>query len=133
MSAQELLPVAGQSLSAAPGRPKQAKAPSGGSEDTPVPSVGANTPHESAQLQVQGLAPYIDDLPELQGTLHAAPILSPVAHGRLKGINPQAALAMPGVVDVVLAADIPGDAFLATPAHDEPIFARDTVQHIGQV
>ncbi len=29
------------SLSAAPGRPKQARAPSGGSEDTPVPSVGA--------------------------------------------------------------------------------------------
>jgi len=28
--------------SAAPGRPKQASAPSGGSEDTPVPSVGAN-------------------------------------------------------------------------------------------
>jgi hypothetical protein len=28
-------------MSAAPGRPKQARAPSGGSEDTPVPSVGA--------------------------------------------------------------------------------------------
>ncbi len=27
-------------MSAAPGRPKQAKAPSGGSEDTQVPSVG---------------------------------------------------------------------------------------------
>jgi hypothetical protein len=28
-------------MSAAPGRPKQARTPSGGSEDTPVPSVGA--------------------------------------------------------------------------------------------
>jgi hypothetical protein len=28
-------------MSAAQGRPKQARAPSGGSEDTPVPSVGA--------------------------------------------------------------------------------------------
>ncbi|MDR6855426.1 hypothetical protein J2W96_001730 [Variovorax guangxiensis] len=28
-------------MSAAPGRPKQANAPSWGSEDTPVPSVGA--------------------------------------------------------------------------------------------
>ena len=27
-------------MSAAPGRPKQARAPSGGSEDTLVPSVG---------------------------------------------------------------------------------------------
>ena len=30
-----------QTMSAAPGRPKQARAFSGGSEDTPVPSVGA--------------------------------------------------------------------------------------------
>ena len=28
-------------MSAAPGRPKQARTPSGGSEDTAVPSVGA--------------------------------------------------------------------------------------------
>lgn len=28
-------------MSAAQGRPKQARAPSGGSEDMPVPSVGA--------------------------------------------------------------------------------------------
>ncbi|MFO6420260.1 xanthine dehydrogenase molybdopterin binding subunit [Hylemonella sp. W303a] len=94
---------------------------------------GQSLAHESARLQVQGLAPYIDDLPELRGTLHAAPILSPIAHGRLRGIDAQAALTMPGVVDVVLAADIPGDRYLATPAHDEPIFAIDTVQHVGQV
>ena len=30
-----------QLMSAAPGRPKQARTPLGGSEDTPVPSVGA--------------------------------------------------------------------------------------------
>ena len=35
---------AGRGPSAAPGRPKQASAPSGDSEDTPVPSVGAQAP-----------------------------------------------------------------------------------------
>jgi xanthine dehydrogenase large subunit len=40
---------------------------------------------------------------------------------------------MPGVRGVVLAADIPGDPLLATFAHDEPIFAIDKVEHIGQV
>src|SRR5690606_5510790 len=30
-------------------------------------------------------------------------------------------------------ADIPGDPILATFTHDEPIFAVDTVQHVGQV
>jgi xanthine dehydrogenase large subunit len=98
-----------------------------------LPACGQSVAHESARHQVQGLAPYIDDLPELRGTLHAAPILSPVAHGRLLGVDARAALALPGVVDVVLAADIPGDPLLATFVHDEPIFARDTVQHVGQV
>jgi len=89
--------------------------------------------HESARAQVQGLAPYVDDIAEVRGTLHAAPILSSVAHGRLKGVDARAARAMPGVVAVLLAADIPGDPMLASFSHDEPIFARDTVQHVGQV
>ncbi|HEY1227377.1 MAG TPA: xanthine dehydrogenase molybdopterin binding subunit, partial [Ramlibacter sp.] len=74
-----------------------------------------------------------DDMPELRGTLHAAPILSTVAHGTLRGVDTRAALAMPGVRGVLLAADIPGDPVLATFVHDEPIFARDTVAHVGQV
>ena len=96
-------------------------------------AAGHSTFHESARAQVAGTATYVDDIPELKGTLYAAPILSTVAHGRLLGVDCKAALAMPGVVDVVLAADIPGDAVLAAFAHDEPIFAFETVQHVGQV
>jgi xanthine dehydrogenase large subunit len=95
--------------------------------------MGASRIHESARAQVAGTATYIDDIPEARGTLHAAPILSPVAHGRLRGVNTQAAQALPGVRGVVLAADIPGDTLLATFVHDEPIFAINTVQHVGQV
>jgi len=99
----------------------------------PTPAMGASRIHESARAQVAGTATYIDDIPEARGTLHAAPILSPVAHGRLRGVDTQAAQALPGVRGVVLAADIPGDPLLATFMHDEPIFALDTVQHVGQV
>jgi len=102
--------------------------------DTPAtPAAGVSRPHESARAQVAGGATYVDDMPVLRGTLYAAPILSPVAHGELRGIDASAALAMPGVRDVVLAKDIPGDRVLAAFAHDEPIFATDTVQHVGQV
>ena len=97
------------------------------------PAAGANQFHESARAQVAGAVNYIDDLPEVRGTLHAAPIMSNVAHGKLLGVDASAALAMPGVVDVVLAADIPGDKMLAAFAGDEPVFAMDTVQFIGQV
>ncbi|MCM2253107.1 MAG: xanthine dehydrogenase molybdopterin binding subunit, partial [Ramlibacter sp.] len=97
------------------------------------PAVGQARAHESAGAHVAGTATYVDDIPELKGTLHAAPILSTVAHGRLLGVEPDAALRMPGVRGVVLAADIPGDPVLATFVHDEPVFARDKVEHVGQV
>ncbi|MDD0810574.1 xanthine dehydrogenase molybdopterin binding subunit [Curvibacter sp. RS43] len=96
-------------------------------------ACGRSQQHESAAAQVAGAATYIDDIAEVRGTLHAAPILSPVAHGRLRGVDCSAALAVPGVRDVVLAADVPGDKLLAAFGHDEPVFAMDTVQHIGQV
>ena len=40
--------------------------------------------HDSALKHVTGQALYIDDMPEPAGTLHAALVLSPIAHGRLK-------------------------------------------------
>ncbi|MES2186463.1 MAG: xanthine dehydrogenase molybdopterin binding subunit [Pseudomonadota bacterium] len=99
----------------------------------PAQAAGRDQPHESARAQVAGVATYIDDIAEVKGTLYAAPILSTVAHGRLRGIDAAAALAMPGVRDVVLHTDIVGDRMLAAFAHDEPVFAFETVQHIGQV
>ncbi len=95
--------------------------------------TGTSRAHESARAQVAGSATYVDDIAEVKGTLYAAPILSTVAHGRLRGIDTRAAKAMPGVVDVILHTDIPGDKILAAFSHDEPIFAIDTVQHVGQV
>jgi xanthine dehydrogenase large subunit len=97
------------------------------------PAAGVSVHHESAAAQVAGAVHYIDDLPEVRGTLHAAPILSNVAYGKLKGVDASAALAMPGVVDVILSKDIPGDPMLAAFAGDEPVFASDTVQFVGQV
>jgi len=99
----------------------------------PETACGTSTPHESAVAQVAGAVTYVDDIPEVRGTLYAAPILSTVAHGKLLAVNTSAARALPGVRDVILAQDIPGDPMLAAFAGDEPVFALDTVQHIGQV
>ncbi|MBT9551494.1 MAG: molybdopterin-dependent oxidoreductase, partial [Hydrogenophaga sp.] len=96
-------------------------------------AAGQSRFHESARAQVAGAATYIDDIPEVRGTLHAAPVCSPVAHGRLKGIDATAALALPGVRAFIGVTDIPGDTTLAAFAHDEPVFAMDTVQFLGQV
>ena len=61
--------------------------------------------HDSALKHVTGQALYIDDMPEPAGTLHAALVLSPIAHGRLKTVEVPDA---PGVVAVLGPKDIPG-------------------------
>ena len=73
-----------------------------------TPQVGVDREHESAHLHVAGQANYIDDLRELDGTLHAALGLSPVAHGRLLAIDVARLRAEPGIVAVFTADDIPG-------------------------
>ena len=96
-------------------------------------AAGSSVVHESARAQVAGAATFVDDIPEIKGTLYAAPVMSTVAHGRLISVDVTAALAMPGVRDVILARDIPGDPILGNFSHDEPVFAQDRVEHIGQV
>jgi xanthine dehydrogenase large subunit len=94
---------------------------------------GHSLVHESARAHAQGGATYVDDLPVLRGTLYAAPVLSPVPHGTLNAIDDSQALMMQGVVRIVTSRDIPGDALIASFAHDEPILAIDKVEHVGQV
>jgi xanthine dehydrogenase large subunit len=94
--------------------------------------VGIARPHESAHLHVAGAAPYIDDIVELTGTLHAALGLSPVAHGRLLAIDLATLRAQPGVVAVFTAADIPGANDCGPIVHDDPILAEGTLRHVGQ-
>jgi xanthine dehydrogenase large subunit len=96
------------------------------------PQAGAPMPHESAHLHVAGEAVYVDDIPELDGTLHAALGLSNKAHAVVKSIDLTAVREMPGVVAVLTAADIPGDNNCGPIAHDDPIFAEGLVQYIGQ-
>jgi xanthine dehydrogenase large subunit len=98
----------------------------------PTSAAGASHKHESAHLHVAGSATYIDDLPELAGTLHCALGLSPVAHGTLNSIDVAALKALPGVVDVLTAADIPGVNDCGPIVHDDPILADGTVHYLGQ-
>jgi len=98
----------------------------------PATALGASRPHESAHLHVAGEATYIDDLPELAGTLHAALGLSPLAHGRITAIDLDRVRAMPGVIDVLVAGDIPGPNDCGPIVHDDPILADGTLHYLGQ-
>src|SRR6185312_13866741 len=88
--------------------------------------------HESAHLHVSGRAVYADDIPLPANTLHAAFGMSTIAHGRVRALELAPVLAMPGVVAVATAADVPGDNNYGSAVHDDPIFAPGLVEYAGQ-
>ena len=93
------------------------------------PIVGEPLPHESAALHVTGEALYTDDLVlRTPNCLHAWPVQSPHTHARVTGIDVTPAYAVPGVVRVLTADDVPGvnDAGVK---HDEPLFPAEAMFH----
>jgi xanthine dehydrogenase large subunit len=94
--------------------------------------VGLSRKHESAELHVLGQATYTDDIPELQGTLHAALGLSSKAHANITAMDLEPVKNSPGVVAVYTAADIPGVNDCGPIIHDDPILSPGLVQYVGQ-
>ncbi len=83
-------------------------------------------------LHVLGQSVYVDDLPEPAGMLHAAVFGSPIAHGLLRGLDVRQARAIPGVVAIVTAADVPGRNQIGGMVQDEPLLADGAVHFVGQ-
>lgn len=80
--------------------------------------------------KITGRARYVSDL-KLPGMLHARPILSPYAHAELGAIDTGAARALPGVVAVFTAADLPTRERTINSRHSA-VLARDKVYFCGQ-
>ena len=81
---------------------------------------------------ITGRSVYVDDIPEVTGTLHAVPVLSEKAHARILGMDFSEAKRSDGVVAILTADDIPGENQIGGILPDEPLFATDKVHYIGQ-
>lgn len=91
--------------------------------------VGRAIPHESARAHVTGRALYTDDLwPRYPQVLHAWPVQAPHAHARITRLEASPAYAVPGVVKVLTAADVPGLNDVGTKG-DEPLFPSEVMYH----
>ncbi|MBU2238586.1 MAG: molybdopterin-dependent oxidoreductase, partial [Gammaproteobacteria bacterium] len=88
--------------------------------------------HESAIKHVTGQAVYIDDMPEWPNELHVATGLSTEAHADIVSINLDKVRAYPGVVDVIVQADIPGEVDVSPVLSGDLLLAGDFVHFIGQ-
>src|SRR5438270_11268336 len=88
---------------------------------------------------LRGRGEFVGDI-KSEGMLHAAILRSPIAHGRIRGLDSAAARAIPGVRDVITAAEIgpvptiplrllplPGtERFL------QPVVTVDRVRYVGE-
>jgi xanthine dehydrogenase molybdopterin binding subunit len=61
------------------------------------------------------------------------PVTVPHAHARITRLDTTAASAMPGVMCILTAADVPGHNDTGAIRHDEPLFAKDVIQFHGQM
>jgi len=95
-------------------------------------AVGRSIPHDSARGHVSGQSLFIDDLRPFAGELYVGLVGSPVACGTLLGVDASAALALPGVVGVYTAADLPGHNRIGTIIQDEPVLADEELAYPGQ-
>ena len=77
---------------------------------------------------------YIDDLVEPSRTVHAAPGYAPIAAGRATRVDLEAVKKAPGVVDVLIAEDIPGfNDISPKQIGDDPAITPDKIMFYGQV
>ena len=84
-----------------------------------------------APLHVTGRTQYLDDMPELAGTLFAKVFASSVAHAHINSIDFSAAKKMEGVHRIISHSDIPGENQIGGIIADEELLASTEVHFIG--
>src|SRR5262249_29746029 len=91
-------------------------------------------PRYEARELALGDRPFIDDM-TFPGMLHGAVLLSPHPRALVTRIDTAPALAIPGVVAVVTAADVPGERYQGLIYKDWPIFVAEgeETRYVGDI
>jgi len=93
--------------------------------------VGQAQPRIDAAAKVLGHAIYVGDI-QAEGLVHAAVLRSPHHYARVLAIDTEQTKAMPGVLAVLTAADIPGRNGFGVIIPDQPVLAGDVVRFQGE-
>ena len=88
-------------------------------------------PHDSAASHVTGTSEFIDDRPKQAGELWVEVVYSTVAHGEIKSINSEKALAIEGVVGIYSHQDLASNRW-GSIVKDQPLLAEKKVHYIGE-
>jgi aerobic carbon-monoxide dehydrogenase large subunit len=96
------------------------------------PLVGRPVPNDDGVAIVTGAARYTGDI-VLPRMAYGRMVRSPYAHAVIRSIDAATARAEPGVLDVILPADIAGLPLVSTgPVADMPLLARGKVRYCGE-
>ena len=98
---------------------------------TRAPRIGESAPRPDGVPKVQGSFAFGSDL-WADGMVWGATLRSPHASAVIRSIDITAALAMPGVHAVVTAEDVPGQMTYGLEVSDQPVFASDRVNYVGE-
>ncbi|MFH1116090.1 MAG: molybdopterin cofactor-binding domain-containing protein [Pseudomonadota bacterium] len=93
--------------------------------------VGKRVPRLDALEQAKGQTRYLDDLPELPGTLHAMVHTSRYPSAEILGVDVSEAVRLPGVAAVITARDVPNNV-LGLQVADEYVFADKRTHYRGE-
>ena len=96
--------------------------------------IGTSLARYSGHDAVLGTRRFVDDI-KVPGMVHAALRLSDHPRALVRGIDTAAAEALPGVLRVVTAADVPGDRFIGLIRPDWPILVAvgEETRYVGDV
>lgn len=109
---------------------RAAKAADHGLRATLPGPLGGSHVRPDAAAKVAGLTRYVGDL-ALPGMLHAALATARVASARVKGLDTRAAAAVPDVVAVLTAKDVPGQNAIGVIFGDQPLLVTERVRMVG--
>ena len=107
-----------------------------------IDALGASIKRREDPRFITGAGNYIDDI-KLPSMVHMAILRSPYAHAKIRSVDVTAARAMPGVIDVIIGADVPynplpmvwpagGSAGLRNNVNSPRILATDSVKWTGE-
>lgn len=98
------------------------------------PGIGSGWPKYGGYERALGIRPFVNDL-HFPGMLHGALVFSRYPRARVMALHYKHVSAMPGVIRILTADDIPGERFLGLYAKDWPVYVRpgEETRYIGDV
>src|SRR5437667_10937905 len=93
--------------------------------------VGESAPRIDGLPKVRGGFEYASDL-RRDGMLWGETLRSPHPSARIRSIDVRAAAARPGVLALLVAADLPGRRLYGLDVQDQPVLASEVVRYAGE-